>query len=145
MLRKTSLPLDQKNWEISSSVCVKSNESQMVMLEGMFHWMAAPFDQSSILWFYGEPGFLATADFGVECSSLSGACLADISWAALSFRLCLLLKISRWRWRGGWPVHQKFCCCLKGKNIRRRENKTPSVIPLFVQKTTGHERRSLIS
>lgn len=41
------------------------------------------------------PGFLAAVDVGAECSGLSGVCLAGIFLAALSFRLCLPMRINR--------------------------------------------------
>lgn len=41
------------------------------------------------------PGCLAAVDVGAECSGLSGVCLVGIFLAALSFRLCLPVRISR--------------------------------------------------
>jgi hypothetical protein len=61
--------------------------------------------------FYLRLSLLAAADVEAECSSLSGACLVDISWAAPVFRLCLTMRISRWgREEDGSSIKDSVTC-----------------------------------
>ena len=69
--------------------------------------------------FTAGPGFLAAVDVGTECSGLSGVCLAGIFLAALSFRLCLPVRISRCV-EMGWACPSEILLLpLRGKKMRR--------------------------
>lgn len=91
--------------------------------------MAAPSDSS----FMENPGFWQLPIVGDGCSGPVRSLSTCIPRAALSFRLCLLVKISRLEQRkghGGLSITDSVMPQRSAK-IRERENKTPFGSPFL--------------